>query len=131
MSGFCAGAYAKVWEVKPTDSKKRTTLRVSINEKTKDGEWNQTFSGFVQMLGKEVAEKARSLDKGDVIQFKIVDVTNMYDKKRDATLVTYKCFAFNTREEAEEERSMKDVQRSTQRKDEVFIPLDSEEDLPF
>lgn len=128
MSGFCAGAYAKVWEVKKTDSEKRCTLRISINEKTKDGFWNQSFAGYVQMLGKEVAEKALKLDKGDIIQLKIVDVTNVYDKKKDAHLVTYKCFAFNTKEEADEERHLNNVKRSTEAE---FIPVDHEEDLPF
>lgn len=134
MSGFCAGAYAKVWDIIPDNkSEKRCSIRLSISEKDQNDEWRQSFSGYVQVLGKDMADKAKQLEKGDTIRLKIVDVTNWYDKEKKATLVTYKCFNFMTKEEADEERAMKNVPRSTEpaKEEDVFVPLDSDEDLPF
>lgn len=140
MSGFRSGAYAKVWEVRADkQSNKRASIRVSISEKDKreghDGEYHQTFSGWIQMLGANCAEKALRIHAGDRIKLGIVDVTNWYDKEKSVTNVAYKCFSFQTMEEAQQEDDLKDTPRATAADYEAFTPIDSmfegEEDLPF
>ena len=80
--GFRAGAYAKVWDVKPR-SDTMTSLRISISKKNKEtGEYEQEFGGYVAAVGSAVAAKAAKLQVGDRIKLGDVDSCNKYNKEQ-------------------------------------------------
>lgn len=128
MGGFRAGAYAKVWQIEKK-SDKIVNIRISISEKDKrTNEYKQTFSGWVSILGLEAATKAvNQIHDGDRIRLGIVDVYNSYDKVTKATTTQYKCFSFDTEEEANESIAQP-VTKAEQGFSDI---LDDFDDMPF
>lgn len=88
--GFRENAYAKVWEVKPSD--RYTDARISISRK-RDGEYVQDFTGYVRLIG-TAHSKAATLDEGDRIKITSCDVSNNYSKEKGITYYTCKVFDF-------------------------------------
>ena len=86
---FANNAYAKVWEVKPSDNGKSKQVRLSTSRKKEDGSYEQDFSGFVRFVG-----KANELDikADDRVQLLSVGVTNNYVKEKSTTYTNYTCF---------------------------------------
>lgn len=86
---FANNAYAKVWEVKPSDNGKSKQVRLSTSRKKEDGSYEQDFSGFVRFVG-----KANELDvkADDRIQLLSVGVTNNYVKEKNVTYTNFTCF---------------------------------------
>lgn len=92
--GFRSGAYATVWDIRPrTDSV--TSLRISISQKKKDSdEYEQTFGGYVTVLGTGQASQAARLHVKDRIRLGDVDVTNRYDKEVNKEYTNFNIFSF-------------------------------------
>ena len=88
--GFRNNAYAKVWEVKPSD--RYTDARISISRK-RDGEYVTDFTGYVRLIG-DAHGKAATLEEGDRIQITSCDVSNNYVKEKNITYYTCKVFDF-------------------------------------
>lgn len=88
--GFRNNAYAKVWEVKPSD--RYTDARISISRK-RDGEYVTDFTGYVRLIG-EAHVKAATLNDGGRIQITSCDVSNNYVKEKNMTFYTCKVFDF-------------------------------------
>lgn len=91
--GFRTGAFCKVWRVEPVSDTK-TRLRVSINRKNRNGEYEQDFSGFITAVGSAAASHAAKLKEGDRIKLGDVDVTTFYSKEKEREYTTFKVFSF-------------------------------------
>ena len=76
--GFRNGAFATVWDKKQV-SPMVTQLRISISKKNKEtGKYDQDFSGFVAVVGREAAAEANKL----------------YDKAKNITYTNFTVFGF-------------------------------------
>ena len=97
--GFKNGAICTVFEVKPI-SEKNTKLRVSISRKNPGtDEWQAEFSGFIQVLGADMAKRAAKLKERDRIVITSVDVTNRWDAEKKVEYTDFKVFEFADPEE--------------------------------
>lgn len=92
---FSNGAYAKVWEIKPTQSQKSKVIRISTSRKVADGQYEQDFSGFVRLVG-----KANQVDikVGDSIQLVSVGVSTSYVKETQKQYTNFTCFELKVAE---------------------------------
>lgn len=92
--GFRNNSFATVWEVESRNNR-WTRLRINISKKDKDtGEYDNEFSGFVDVFGTAAAAKAAKLKARDRIKLLSVDVTNTYDKEKKVTYWNPKVFDF-------------------------------------
>lgn len=92
--GFRNGAYATVWDIRPR-SDSMTSLRVSISQKKRDSEeYEQTFGGYISVLGTSAATQAAKLSIRDRIKLGDVDVTNRYDKESNKEYTNFNVFSF-------------------------------------
>lgn len=90
---FRNGAYAKVWEVKP--SANYTDARISISRKDKQtGEYTQDFGNYVRFIG-DAHRMAAGLQAGDRIQLGEVSCTNQYNKERGVTYYNFQVYSFS------------------------------------
>ena len=123
--GFRTGAWAKIWEVTP--SERSTKVRLSISKKNKQtGEYEQDFSGFVTLAG-TAHRDASNLKVGDRIKIGDCDTTNRYDKEKNITYTNYSIYTFEFGED-------QNNAAPTASSDTAAVPVDepeSEEDLPF
>lgn len=89
---FRNGAFAKVWELKP--SANYTDVRISISRKDKQtGEYTQDFGGYVRFIG-EAHKMATGLQVGDRVQLGEVSCTNQYNKERGVTYYNFQVYSF-------------------------------------
>lgn len=92
--GFQTGAYAKIWQIKPSEKGNSTNIQLSISRKNKmTNEYETDFSGFVNFYG-EAHKKAELLKEKDRIKITSCDVSNRYDKEKQTTYWTCKVFDF-------------------------------------
>lgn len=92
--GFRKDSFATIWSVEPM-SDTLTKARISISRKNRQtGEYENDFGGFVSFVGTAAAKKAASLKERDRIKLGDVDVTNRYDKEKNATFTNFKIFSF-------------------------------------
>lgn len=92
--GFKTGAYATVWEAKAV-SPAVTQLRINVSRKNKNtGEYEEDFSGFVSVMGTQMANKASRLKERDRIVLGDVDVSVVYDKAKKQQYTNFKIFSF-------------------------------------
>ena len=83
--GLRQGGYVTVWEVKPK-TQAITQLRVSSSKKDRTtDEYVTDFSGYISVLGSEVASRAMSLKSGDRIRLGAWELTNKYNKEKGET----------------------------------------------
>ena len=88
------GAYASVWSVEKKNDNV-TKVRISTSRKNKMTDQYETdFSGFVDFIGKDAAQKALQLKERDRIKLGDVSVTNRYDKDKGITYTNFACFSF-------------------------------------
>ena len=116
---FSNGCYAKVWDIKEgqTSTGKNTkTIRISISRKKTDTDYEQVFSGYVQLYGDALN---KPVAKNDTIQLEKVGVTNNYDKEKGVTYVNYFCFDFRTQDELNAARAASGA-----------IPVENQPDRP-
>lgn len=74
-----------------------TKVRISTSRKNKMTDQYETdFSGFVDFIGKDAAQKALQLKERDRIKLGDVSVTNRYDKDKGITYTNFACFSFET-----------------------------------
>ena len=126
---FANNAYAKVWEVKPSDNGKSKQVRLSTSRKKEDGSYEQDFSGFVRFVG-----KANELDikADDRIQMLSVGVTNNYVKEKNTTYTNYTCFDAKIAENTGTNSSTSGTSSSTPTNDGFMnIPDGIDDELPF
>lgn len=98
--GFREGAFATVWQVEQKNDR-WTKLRINISRKNKDtDEYEQDFSGWVDVFGTAAAGKAAKLKEKDRIKLGGVDVTNSYDKEKKVTYWNPKVFDFEMADSA-------------------------------
>lgn len=103
--GFRKDSFATVWSVEPV-SDTMTKARISISRKNRQtGEYENDFSGFVGFVGTATAKKAATLKERDRIKLGDVDVTNRYDKEKNAAYTNFKVFAFETVDTHQTQRS--------------------------
>ena len=89
--GFRNGAFATVWDKKQVSP----MLRISISKKNKEtGKYDQDFSGFVAVVGREAAAEANKLKPKDRIKLGDCDVTTKYDKAKNITYTNFTVFGF-------------------------------------
>jgi hypothetical protein len=79
------GTWATVWGVEEKNG--FTKSRISTSEKDQEG--NYKNSDWFATFGKNVSEKAKTLQKGDRIIIKKGKITNRTEKKPDGTFVSY------------------------------------------
>ena len=126
---FANNAYAKVWEVKPSDNGKSKQVRLSTSRKKEDGSYEQDFSGFVRFVG-----KANELDikADDRIQMLSVGVTNNYVKEKNTTYTNYTCFDAKIAENTGTNGSTSGTSSSAPANDGFMnIPDGIDDELPF
>ena len=92
MAGFRNGAYATVWEVKPSNN--YTDVRLSISRKKLDGTYETDFSGFVRFIS-DAHTKAAALNERDRIKIIECACTNRYDKSKGVTYYNFQVFNFD------------------------------------
>lgn len=92
--GFRKDAYATVWEINPI-SDTLTKVRLSIQRKNRDGEFENDFSGFCSCVGTASAHKATMLKERDRIKLGDVDVSNFYDKEKKKEYNNFKIWSFD------------------------------------
>ena len=91
--GFRRGAYAKVWEVKPNDSGKSTSVRLSVNRKAGEGQYEEDFSGYAAFIS-TAHTLAAKLKAGDRIKLGDVDVSSRYNPEKREKHFSFKVFSF-------------------------------------
>lgn len=95
--GFRSGAYAKVWEIKPSENGKTTTVRLSVSRKNKDtDEYVQEFSGLCFFIGKANIKAREQLSVKDRIQLTECDVTTDFNKTTKENKVYFKVWDFES-----------------------------------
>lgn len=93
--GFRKDAYAKVWEIKPNENGKTTSVRLSTSKKNKDtGEYEQDFSGICFFIGKANIKARQQLSVKDRIRLTECDVTTDYNKETKENKVFFKVWDF-------------------------------------
>lgn len=124
--GFRTGAYATVWEVKP--SANYTDVRLSISRKNSiTNEYETNFSGYTRFVG-EAHRNATNIKVRDRIKIGGCDVQNRYDKEKGITYYTCVVFTFEPVESRQDNNSNENNSNSTPPKDDKgFI----DEELPF
>ena len=92
--GFRKDTYAKVWQVESVRDN-FTKLRISISKKNKQtGQYEDDFSGFVNIYGSGVAAKAAKLKSGDRIKLGDVDVQSNYVKEKKTIYYNFNVYSF-------------------------------------
>lgn len=123
--GFRTGAWAKIWEVTP--SERSTKVRLSVSKKNKQtGEYEQDFSGFVTLAG-TAHRDASNLKVGDRIKIGDCDTTNRYDKEKNITYTNYSIYTFEFGDNQGNTAPSASANTAAASVDEP----ESEEDLPF
>lgn len=129
-TGFRNGSWGTVFSVEPGKGN-WTKCRLAISRKNKDtGEYEQDFSGYVMMIGQAHA-KAQRLRERDRIRLKEVDVSNRYDKERQREYIDYKCFDFDTADEAQGQGGNVRPAQASSGVNPVDGSGEPEEELPF
>ena len=82
--GFRAGAYATLWEVRPTKSDKVLSANVSISRKRQDGTFDDEFSQWVKLIG-NAKKRGESITERTRIKILDCDVKAPYDKQERKT----------------------------------------------
>ena len=91
--GFHEGAFAKVWELKPSTTRKSTSVRLSISKKVEGGQYEDDFSGYVSFIG-TANKQAATLKKGDRIKLGGVDVSSQYNADKRERSYSFKVFSY-------------------------------------
>lgn len=92
--GFRNNCWATVWRVDKV-SDVNTKAQISVSKKNKEsGEYETDFSGIVNFIGRDCAQKALKLGERARIRLESVDVSNRYDKEKKITYHNFKVFAF-------------------------------------
>lgn len=92
--GFGTGSFAKVWEIKKSDSGKYTDIQISISKKNQETDkYETTFSNFVRLIG-TANKDVNKLSEGCRIKLGSTDVENRYDKEKKTTYYNFKVFSF-------------------------------------
>ena len=126
--GFRKDAWATCWSVE-SKSDTLTTVRLSISRKNKEtSEYEEDFSGFVSFYGTANAGKAASLKEKDRIKLGDVDVSAKYDKEKNKTFYTFKCFSF---EKADGEKETAEVGEPSETPDIFNKVIEDDDRLPF
>ena len=95
---FRNGAWAVAWSIEKKNDNV-TKVRISTSRKNKMTDQYETdFSGFVDFIGKDAAQKALQLHEKDRIKLGDVSVTNRYDKEKGVTYTNFACFSFETQD---------------------------------
>lgn len=120
--GFRTGAYATIWEVKP--SANYSDVKISISKKNKQTEkYEQDFGGYVRFIG-DAHKKVASLKEKDRIKLGDCDVTNTYDKEKKVMYTNYALFTFETTDGSQ-------ATNKPNSNDFVNVPENIDEELPF
>ena len=91
---FRNNAWAAIWSVeKKNDNVTKVRLSTSRKNKMTD-QYETDFSGFVDFVGKDAAQKALQLKERDRIKLGDIAVTNRYDKDRGVTYTNFSCYSF-------------------------------------
>jgi len=104
--GFRNGAYAKVWEVRPNDSGKSTSVRLSISRKVGDG-YEEEFSGYAAFIA-TANDRVATLKAGDRIKLGDVDVSSKYNPDKREKTFSFKVFSFEMADGAQGTARKKD-----------------------
>ena len=91
--GFRNEVYAKVWEVKPNQSGRSTSVRLSISKKVGDGQYEDDFSGWVTFIA-TANDRAAGLKSGDRIKLGDVGVSSKYNRDKRESSYSFKVFSF-------------------------------------
>jgi len=91
--GFRKDAFAKVWEVKPNNGGKSTSVRLSISRKVAEGQYEEDFSGYVIFIA-TANTRAAALKKNDRIKLGDVDVSSKYNPANKERTFSFKVFSF-------------------------------------
>jgi hypothetical protein len=97
--GFRNEAYAKVWEVRPNQSGRSTSVRLSISKKVGDGQYEDDFSGWVTFIA-TANDRAGGLKSGDRIKLGDTDVSSKYNRDKKESAYSFKVFSFEPAEGA-------------------------------
>ena len=132
--GFREGAFATVWQVEQKNDR-WTKIRINISRKNKDtDEYEQDFSGWVDVFGTAAAAKAAKLKEKDRIKLGGVDVTNSYDKEKKVTYWNPKVFDFEMADGSGGNSGSHSSSGSSRRRDQESYEGENEADddgLPF
>jgi len=105
--GFRNGAYAKVWEVRPNDSGRSTSVRLSISRKISEGQYEEDFSGYAAFIA-TANDRATALKAGDRIKLGDVDVSSKYNPDKREKTFSFKVFSFEMADGAQGAARKKD-----------------------
>lgn len=92
--GFRKNCYAKVWDiVPPKEGKKSCRVRLSVSKKNKNGDgYTVDFSDYCTFIGSAFIYATTKLMNGDRIKLTEIDVTSIYNKKKDRQFIDFKVF---------------------------------------
>lgn len=91
--GFRTGAYAKIWEVKPYQSGRATSVRLSISKKVGEGQYEEDFADYCTFIA-TANKQAQSLRSGDRIKLGDIDVSSQYDRETRTKRYSFKVFSY-------------------------------------
>lgn len=91
--GFRNGAYATVWEVRPTKSPKVNIARVSISKKNQNGEYDDVFSHWIKFAGKakEVSDTITGMTRVKIDGCDVEAKWNAEKEVCDYSFVVFEC----------------------------------------
>lgn len=125
--GFRQGAYAKIWKIE--DKGNYHVAQMSISRKNKDTgvydtEWQNNFVRLVGTAHQQIA----TMDISRNVKIGSCDVTNKYDKDKNATYTNYVVFNF---EDNPDGGSKPAAPKPTAPNDFVSVADDASDELPF
>lgn len=94
---FRKGARVTCWSVQPV-SDTMTKVNLSSDGKTRDGNYEKDFSGFVAFIGTANAKKALSLQPKDHIILGDCEVKMTYGEDKKPKYINYNVFSFEMAE---------------------------------
>lgn len=96
--GFKKGAWATVWDTKPSSTGKSTAVRLSTRKKVADGEYKQDFGRYCLFVG-DANTKASALKEKDRICIGDCEVTNDYIADENREVYTFLIYDFDISED--------------------------------
>lgn len=128
---FRSKARCTVWSVQPV-SDTLTKVNLSSDGKTRDGEWEKDFSGFVAFIGTACAKRAAALKAKDHIILGDCEVKMTYGDDKKPKYTNFNVFSFEMAEE-KSKSSASSAGQSYQKKTDEGIDHNPVEEshLPF